>query len=74
MFYFGYVFFDDVDYLAVIVSYFICRNYSPLEMTYAYTHLAPCHDHSALTCIALHLEHPALPLICTYASYRFAGE
>jgi len=74
MFYFAYIFLDDVDYLVEIVSYFIRRNSSPLEMRSAHTHLAPCHDHPALTCIALHLEHLALPLMCTYASYRLAGE
>ena len=74
MFYFGYIFLDDVNYLVVIVSHFIRRISSPLEMRSAHTHLAPCHDHPALTCIALHLGHTALPLICTYESCRLVGE
>ena len=74
MLYFGYMFLDDVDYLVEIISYFIRRNSSPLETRSAHTHLAPCHDHPTLTCIALHLWHLALPLMRTYGSYRLAGE
>jgi len=68
------MFLDDVDYLVVITSCSICHDSSLLERRSAHTHLAPCHDHSVLSCIALHLGHLALPLICIYASYRLAGE
>jgi len=74
MFYLGYMFLDDVDYLVVIVSCFIHHDSSLPKRRSALTHLAPCHDHPTLSSIALHLGHPALPLMCTYASYRLAGE
>ena len=74
MFYFGYIFLDDVDYLVAIISYSIHQDSSPVEMRSTYTHLAPCHDHPTLTCLALHLGRLALPLMRAYASYRLAGE
>ena len=74
MFYLGYMFLDDVDYLVVIVSCFVHPDSSLPERRSALTHLAPCHDHPTLSCIALHLGHPALPLLCTYESYKLAGE
>ena len=74
MFYLGYMFLDDVDYLVVRVSCFIHHDSSLLKRRSAHTHLALCHDHPTLTCIALHIGYPGLPLICTYASYRLAGE
>ena len=68
------MFLDDVDYLVVMVPCFIHPDSSLPKRRSTLTHLAPCHDHPALTCIALHLGHPALPLMCTYASYRLVGE
>jgi len=74
MFYFGYIFLDDVDYLVVIVSYFIHRDSSPVEMRSAHIHLAPCQDHPTLTCIALHLGHLTLPLMCVHTHHTSSQE
>jgi hypothetical protein len=68
------MFLDDIDYLVVVVPCFIYPGSSLLERKYALTSLKAYHDHLAFTCILLHLEHPAPPLICVYASYRLAGE